>query len=149
VNEDARQFRALLKLRAVARRHSESAARNLAELERTRSSALLSLDRLESTVRTEEAAALKHSNGGFRELAAYLDGVSVKRAALLQSCRSLETEIASACEALVEAEIERRKLDFLVDQYGARSRKRRQKQEGDLLDDAGRRLQRRLRTTGG
>ncbi len=134
-----RKLRALLKLRAVARRQVTAAARTLAGLEQARGEAMRSLERLEAAIRTEETVALGRAEIGFRDFAAFLAGAAAKREALLQSCRSLDHEINGSREALHAAEIERRKFDHLVDQVAARRRANANKREVALLDEAGRR----------
>lgn len=144
----AREFRAILKLRAAARRRVQSESRSLAELERARSDALQSLDRLEAAIRTEEAVALGRTDVSFRDFAAYLNGAAANRSALLQSCRTLDAEIAAKRQAVVEAEIEVRKLDHLAGQFEERFRKARRKKEGEALDEAGRRSHNLRRSVG-
>ncbi len=139
MNNGAKEFRALLKLRAVARRHVQSASRSLTELERARTDALQSLERLEAAIRTEEAVALGRTDVGFRDFAAYLAGAAAKRTALLHSCRMLDREIDAKRRAVADAEIEVRKFDHLVGQIEGRLRKSRQKTEDAALDDVGRR----------
>lgn len=143
----AQEFRALLKLRAVARRLVEAEARSLAELARARTDALQSLDRLEAVIRTEEAVALGRMDVGFRDFAAYLAGASAKRTALLQSCRTLDAEIEAKREAVVKAEIEVKKLDHLAGQFETKVRKTRRKKDGEALDEAGRRTHGRRRSS--
>lgn len=132
-------YKGLLKLLLAARREAERSARFLTDLERSRQDAAGSLDRLDAAIREEEAVALGRADIGFRDFAGYLAGAAAKRAALLQSCRALDAEIVAAREALTSAEIERRKLDHLVDLVAAAIRSQRRKRENSLLDDAGRR----------
>jgi hypothetical protein len=139
MNNAMRQYRGLMKLLAVARRTSEGQRRRVDELEGARASAGDALHRLEAAIRTEEAVALGRTEIGFRDLAGYLAGAAAKREALLATCRALDAEIAAAREALTAAEIERRKLDHLCDLRAAALRKRRDKREGALLEEAGRR----------
>lgn len=134
-----RQFRALLKLRAVAGRSVEAAARSLKDLEQARAEAGRALDRLEAAIRLEETIALGRAEIGFRDFAAYLTGAAAKREAIIASCRSLEREIAAQREVLAAADLERRQFDHLVDQIAVSIRQRRQKAENARLDDAGRR----------
>jgi hypothetical protein len=140
MNDSMRQYRGLLKLLAVARREAESQRRRVDDLEGSRASAGDALRRLEAAIRTEEAVALGRTEIGFRDLAGYLAGASAKREALLATCRALDVEIAVAREALTAAEIERRKFDHLCDLQAAALRKRRDKREGVLLEEVGRRL---------
>ena len=133
-----RQFRAMLKLRAIARKNLEFAARALADAERARNGVLQSLDRLEAAIRTEEAVALGRTEVGFRDFAAYLAGASLKRTALHQSRQTLDAEIAALREAVLTAEIELKKFDFLTGQFEARLQKRLRKEQADVLDEAGR-----------
>lgn len=148
MSEGARQFRATLKLRSVARRTLASATRSLIELERAKTDVLQSLDRLESAIRKEEAVALGRTDVGFRDFAAYLSGAAAKRTALLQSGRMLDGEIAAMRETVIGAEIDLKKFDYLADEFEARLRKRLRKQESILLDDVGRRSHARRRTIG-
>ncbi len=139
MNDAARHVRGLLKLLAVARRSSDAASLTLANLERSRQDAVAALEQLEAAIRNEEAVALGLTEIGFRDFAGYLAGAGVKRSAILATCRSLDAEIAGAKDALVVAEIERRKLDHLADLAAAALKKRRDKRENALLDEAGRR----------
>lgn len=148
MSDGARQFRALLKMRAVARRSLASAAQSLAGLERAKADVRQSLDRLDAAIRTEEAVALGRADVGFRDFAAYLSGAASKRTALIQSGRTLDAEIATMCAAVLEAEIELKKLDYLTDQFEARIRKSLRKREAVALDDAGRRSHSLRRTAG-
>lgn len=143
-----REFRALLKLRAAARRLVQSESRSLWEFERARSDALQSLDRLEAAIRTEEAIALGRTDVGFRDFAAYLAGAAEKRTVLMQSCRTLEVEIAARRQAVIEAEIEVKKLDHVASQFAGRLRKVGRKKEGETLDEAGRRNHNSKRSAG-
>lgn len=140
MNDSTRHYRGILKLLAVARREAEAASRRLADLEGARASAGDALGRLEAAIRTEEAVALGRTEIGFRDLAGYLAGAAAKRDALIATCRALDGQIAAAREALTAAEIERRKLDHLRDLQAVALRKRRDKREGALLEEAGRRL---------
>ncbi len=135
-----RQYRGLLRLLAVARRAAETASRAVADLEASRRTAEDAIEKLEVAIRTEEAVALGRTEIGFRDLAGYLAGAGSKRAALLATCRSLDAEIGAARKTLTEVEIERRKLGHLASVQSEAMRKRRDKREGALLDDAGRRL---------
>lgn len=139
MNDADRHQRGLLKLLAVARRAVEAAGRTIGDLEAARKSAGDALEKLEAAIRTEEAVALGRTEIGFRDLAGYLAGAGAKRAALITTCRSLDAELAAAREALTDAEIERRKLSHLADLRADALRKRRDKRDGVLLDDAGRR----------
>lgn len=139
MSEGVRHYRGLLKLRGVARRAAETAARSLSDLEKAKSDALAALERLDAVIRKEEAVALGRTDIGFRDFASYLEGASAKRAALLQSCRTLDDEIAAARAGVLEAEIEFRKFDHLAAQFEKRILKSRQKKLGEILDDAGRR----------
>jgi flagellar biosynthesis chaperone FliJ len=139
VSDDFRQYRSLLKLLAVARRTAEAERRKLVEREAARASAADALERLEAAIRTEEAVALGRTEIGFRDLAGYLAGAGSKRAALIETCRALDGEIAAAREAVSLAEVERRKLDHLVERAADTLRKRRDKKEAAALDEAGRR----------
>ncbi len=140
MNDGTRQYRGLLKLLALARRESEGCRRRVDELEALRAGAEDALDRLEAAIRTEEAVALGRTEIGFRDLASYLAGAAAKRDALVSTCRALNSDIVAAREALAAAEIERRKLDHLCDLQATALRKRRDKREGALLEEAGRRL---------
>jgi flagellar export protein FliJ len=148
MSESVREFRALLKLRAIARRLVQSESRALTELERARTDALASLERLEAAIRTEEAVALGRTDVSFRTFAAYLSGAAAKRSALLQSCRLLDAEMDAKRQAVLEAEIEVKKLDHLADQFEGRRRKSRHKRDAEALDDAGRRSRRLRRAAG-
>lgn len=139
MNNALRDYRGLMKLLAVARREAEAAGRRLVDLESSRKGAGDALDRFEAAIRTEEAVALGRTEIGFRDLAGYLAGAGPKRAALIATCRSLDAEIDAARKALAAAEVERRKLDHLADLRAEALRKRRDKREGALLEEAGRR----------
>ncbi len=143
-----REIRALLRLRAMARRNVQVESRFLADLERARSDALLSLENLEAVIRTEETVALGRTEVGFRDFAAYLAGAAAKRTALLQSCRILDAEIATKRQAVVESEIDVKKLDHLTSQLEGRLRKTRRKKEDDGLDEAGLRSHAQRRSAG-
>lgn len=140
MNNAWRDPRGLMKVLAVARRAAETASRKLADAESSRKSAGDALDRFEAAIRTEEAVALGRTEIGFRDLAGYLAGAVQKRAAMIATCRSLDAEIDAAREALAAAEVERRKLSHLADLHAEAVRKRRDKREGALLEEAGRRL---------
>jgi flagellar export protein FliJ len=140
VNDTTRHLRGLLKLLGLARRGVEAAGRALADLDRSRRHAGDALERLEAAIRTEEAVALGQTEIAFRDFAGYLAGAGAKRAALVETCRTLDAQIAAAKAALVAAEIERRKLDHLVDLAAGMLKKRRAQRENAALDEAGRRL---------
>ncbi|MDZ7628208.1 MAG: hypothetical protein U5J99_07335 [Parvularculaceae bacterium] len=139
MNADFSHHSSLLKLLAIARRNGDSQALALADLETSRRDAAAALDRLEAAIRTEEAVALGRTEIGFRDFAGYLAGATAKRAAILASCRTLDEAIAGARARLKAAEIERKKLEHLVGLAAAGLKKRRDKREGAMLDDAGRR----------
>lgn len=139
MSEEFNHHRGLLKLLAIARRNQESEALALADLEAARRETAAALDRLEAAIRMEEAVALGRTEIGFRDFAGYLAGATAKRDAILASNRTLDAGIAGAKARLRLADIERKKLEHLVDLAAAALKKRRQRRDGAMLDDAGRR----------
>lgn len=140
MNDPIRDHRGLLKLLAVARRTAETASRRLADLQSSRRTAGEALDTLEAAIRTEEAVALGRTEIGFRDLAGYLSGAASKRKTMIATCCALDAEIDAAREALISAEVERRKLEHLANLRAEIVRRRRNRRDGALLEETGRRL---------
>lgn len=140
MNDTTRHLRGLLKLLSLARRHVDAAGLRLTSLERSKSDVSDALALLEAAIRSEEAVALGRTEITFRDFAGYLAGAGAKRLSLVETCRSIDAEIDAARAALVAAELERRKLEHLVDLAATALKKRRAKRDNAKLDDAGRRL---------
>lgn len=135
---DEKTDHSLSRLLKQSRLRAEEMGAHVADLQAARASVSVLLNRLDEAVRAEEAAAVGEASINLADLARYLEGAAIKRAALAQTCERLDLEIAAARQQLDEAFIEMKKLEHLIGISKRVAQRRRSRSELAAIDDVAR-----------
>lgn len=134
VNE--REALALVKLLKIARLKADETSRRIAQLDAAKKKTDASLLLLAEAVSNEESAAKAAEVVGFAELAGFLAGAELKRAALEATKRQIAAETELARGALENAYSELKKLEHLVERSQLAAERRDRRAEAARMDDA-------------
>ena len=142
---DAKATLALEKLLRVARQSQDEATARIADIKAAKASAEASVDWLVQSVREEETAIARDRRGVASpagadiELMRFTETARNRRAALRNTIETLDAEMETARESLMEAAAEVKKLEQLLEATARRRAKRAQKKEQASMDEAARR----------